>query len=647
MAMIWRYSTLLIISLILSLNLQGQSSKDFLKHHFGKLNKSQVLDTLISLSEKYAEENPDTAIFLGKLAFDLGNSGKDKSAIALSSRHIADAYFYKNEFLKAIEFYDQSANTEFMIHNDSTYFYADRLADIAYCYQELGIYEKALELHFAALSIFQKLNKKEDISNMLSNIGTNYFFRGQYDKAIEYFEKTLKIDLQRKDSTAIAVSLNNIGMVYSQWEKHQQALEFYQDALSYTSSEARQSIRLSNIGMAWYHLKDYSKALEYLNEALAIDTKYKQVVKVGVRKDEIGTILAAKGQYKEAILLHEEALKIFRETGIRNSQIITLYDIGDIFRKTGRIDKAESYYLESAKIAKEDHSLHHLSRNYKSLYEIAEIKGDYKKAFEYFRLFSVVHDSVFNTEKHEQIARFEVLFNTEKKEKENQILLRDNELKLKKQKLAMAIIASLSLILLLIFSLYRIKSKNLRQSQLLLKQEHALAKMESEKKDAENRMLEDRIFAEKQINRIQREKHHAEIEHKNAELANSTLCLVNKNEILSEIKDKLKSSQKADTFHEVVQFINANTDIDQGWHKFRITFNEVHPGFFDRVQSHFSHLTDNDVRISAYLRINLSSREIARLMNVTLDATNKSRQRLRKKLDLPPEADLTEFLKSI
>ena len=167
------------------------------------------------------------------------------------------------------------------------------------------------------------------------------------------------------------------------------------------------------------------------------------------------------------------------------------------------------------------------------------------------------------------------------------------------------------------------------------------------KKDAENRMLEDRIFAEKQINRIQREKHHAEIEHKNAELANSTLCLVNKNEILSEIKDKLKSSQKADTFHEVVQFINANTDIDQGWHKFRITFNEVHPGFFDRVQSHFSHLTDNDVRISAYLRINLSSREIARLMNVTLDATNKSRQRLRKKLDLPPEADLTEFLKSI
>jgi predicted DNA-binding protein YlxM (UPF0122 family) len=160
-------------------------------------------------------------------------------------------------------------------------------------------------------------------------------------------------------------------------------------------------------------------------------------------------------------------------------------------------------------------------------------------------------------------------------------------------------------------------------------------------------MLEDRIFAEKQINRLENEKHLAEIQYKNVELANSTICLVNKNEILSEIKDKLKSNHKDETIHEVVQFINANTDIDQDWRKFRVTFAEVHDGFFDRLQSSFPQLTDHDVRISAYLRLNLSSREIAGLMNVTQEATNKSRQRLRKKLNLEPEADLREFLKSV
>ena len=97
----------------------------------------------------------------------------------------------------------------------------------------------------------------------------------------------------------------------------------------------------------------------------------------------------------------------------------------------------------------------------------------------------------------------------------------------------------------------------------------------------------------------------------------------------------------------MVQFINSNTDIDQDWLKFKTTFENVHPGFFDRLIRDFPQLTDHDVRLSSYLRINLSSREIAGLMNVSLDATNKSRQRLRKKLNLEAEADLTSFLASI
>jgi tetratricopeptide (TPR) repeat protein len=643
----WRFTILMTLPVFLSLSLHGQQSKDFLNKNFPGLSKSQLSDTLIRLSEKYAEENPDTALFLAYIALDLGNSASDIKTIALASRRLAEAYFYKNEFLKAIDHYRESANAEFRLHNDSTFFFADRIADQAYCYQELGIYEKALELYQVALRIQQKLGNKEEISNILSNLGTNHFYRGQYDQAIGYFEDALEIDRLRTDSVAIAVSMNNIGMVYSRWGKHKQALEFYQEALNFTSSEARQSIRFSNIGMTFFHLKDYNKAMEYLNKALTIDTKYKQQIKIGIRKNEIGTILAAQGKFGEAIQLQEEALKIFRDADVMESQIITLADLGDIYRKTGRLEKAELCYLESAEIASKNNSLHHLSRNYKSLYEIAEIREDYKQAFRYFRLYSATNDSVFNSEKHEQIAKFEVLFETEKKEKENQLLLRDNELKQKNQRLFIAIISGLSLILILIFSLYRIKTKNLHQNQLLLKQEQELARLEIEKKDDQNRMLEDRIFAEKQINRLEHEKHLAEIEYKNVELANSTICLVNKNEILSEIKDKLKSNHKDETIHEVVQFINANTDIDQDWHKFKVSFAGVHAGFFDRLQSSFPQLTDLDVRISAYLRLNLSSREIAGLMNVTQDATNKSRQRLRKKLNLEPEADLTEFLKSV
>ena len=97
----------------------------------------------------------------------------------------------------------------------------------------------------------------------------------------------------------------------------------------------------------------------------------------------------------------------------------------------------------------------------------------------------------------------------------------------------------------------------------------------------------------------------------------------------------------------MVRFINSNTDMDQGWHKIKITFEDVYPGFFNRLQTAFPQLTEHDIRLSAYLCINLSSREIAGLMNVTLDAINKNRQRLRKKLNLEPETDLTAFLRSV
>jgi uncharacterized protein YxeA len=258
-----------------------------------------------------------------------------------------------------------------------------------------------------------------------------------------------------------------------------------------------------------------------------------------------------------------------------------------------------------------------------------------------------MNDSIFSAEKHKQLANFEILYETEKKEKENHLLLLDIELKQRKQRLGIAVIIGLALVLLLTYSLLRVKSKNLKQNQLLLKQRHDLARLQIKSKEAENKMLEDRIFAEQQINRLEREKHQAEIDLKNSELASSTLSLVNKNEILGEIREKLKGNHQLEGIRDVVHFINSNTDIDQDWHKFRLTFEEVHPGFFDRLQLNFPQLTDHDVRLSSYLRINLSSREIAGLMNVSLDATNKGRQRLRKKLNLEPEADLNEFLRSL
>lgn len=643
----------LVFSLILTTfigihtRVSGQLNEKELSRKFRGISQEQVCDTLLKASEWKAEEDPDTALILAKTAAYLSKKLKDKHLIAKSFYCIAEAYFFLDQYQNAIGYYLQSAENEYLINNDSTSYMAERISDAAYCYQELGLHDKALELYENSLAVQKRLNNINEISTILLNIGNCYLYKSQYDKSIEYYSRTLIMDRKSGDSIAIASTLNNLGMVYSRWGKHIKALEFYEEALSYTHEEIRKSIRFSNIGMSWFHMGNNQKALEYLEKALAIDKKYNQRIRIGIRKNEIGTVLSSQGQLDKALQLHKEALTVFRETGITDSQIITLSDIGDIYKKERKWKEAEVCYKESLVLSDSAGSLFHLSRNYKSLSELAAEQRDFKTALNYFKLFTQTRDSIFNTEKHEQLAHFEILYETEKKEQDNILLQKNLEIKQRKQRLLFVIMAGLGVFLLLLLFIYRSAVRNLKQNRLLLSKEYELKEMEKTRREAEKRSLEDRIFAEQQINRLEREKHHAAIDYKNSQLINTTLTLVNKNEILGEIRERLKLAQKHDGIHEIIQYINSNTDIDQDWKKFRVQYDEIHPGFFDRLCTAFPDLTDNDIRLSAYLRANLTSREIAGLMNVSLDATHKSRQRLRKKLNLEPEADLTCFLLSL
>lgn len=638
---------LLMASPILPTVTKGQLTEKNIRGKFRNMSQTHLCDTLIRSSDYYAEENPDTSLSICKLALAISMRINDQPRIAESYKQIAEAYYYLNNYPSAIENYFKSAEIDYQMHNDSTSYLAERISDAAFCYQELGLYDKALELYFKALSLQIRAKNQTEISSVMLNIGTSYYYKARYDKAIEYFSRTLALDRKSGDSSAIAISLNNLGMVYNRWGKHSRALEFYEEALSYTRLEISKAVRYSNIGMSWFHLGNYRKALDYLKKALHIDEKYNQKIKIGIHKNEIGNVLTAEGELDQALKLHKAALTIFRETGITESQIITLTDIGDIYKKERKWKDAEACYLESLHLSDSIGSLFQLSQNYKALSNLAEDQNDYESALRYYQLYTQTKDSVFNTEKHEQLANFEILYDTEKKEQTNILLKKDLEIKQRKQRLFIATTIGLTVFLLLLINLYQSTRKNLKQSKLLLEKEHELHEMERARREAEKQSLENRIFAEQQINRLEREKYHAEIEFKNSQLTNTTISLVNKNEILGEIRERLKTAQKHDGIHEIIQFINSNTDIDQDWKKFRIHYDEIHPGFFDRLRSAFPDVTDNDIRLSAYLRANLTSREISGLMNVSLDATNKSRQRLRKKLNLAPEADLTEFLLSI
>ena len=164
-----------------------------------------------------------------------------------------------------------------------------------------------------------------------------------------------------------------------------------------------------------------------------------------------------------------------------------------------------------------------------------------------------------------------------------------------------------------------------------------------------NRLLEIKeLENEQELMRFKNDQLQLEFENKNRELAVSTMNLIKKNELLSTIKDDLKKTGEGDkSFKSVITTINKNINEDDTWDMFKEAFNNADKDFLKKIKKIHPLLTPNDLRLCAYLRLNLSSKEIAPLLNISVRSVEIKRYRLRKKMDLQHELGLVEYILSI
>lgn len=156
---------------------------------------------------------------------------------------------------------------------------------------------------------------------------------------------------------------------------------------------------------------------------------------------------------------------------------------------------------------------------------------------------------------------------------------------------------------------------------------------------------------DKEIVKLKNEKLEAEIQHKNTELASVAMHLVQKGELLGKIKDQMvrlkkntENEKDSDDFKKIIRVISEEDKIDKQWEKFAMHFDNVHSDFLSALKNRYSSLSANELKLSAYLRMNLSTKEIAQLMNISVRGVEISRYRLRKKLQIPTEINLFDFL---
>ncbi len=194
------------------------------------------------------------------------------------------------------------------------------------------------------------------------------------------------------------------------------------------------------------------------------------------------------------------------------------------------------------------------------------------------------------------------------------------------------------------------QKKETEEEMMKVKQEteEEVLKLKQEK---EREMEDIRIAAEYEMERVKREKLEAEILFKNKELAMSTMNLLQKNETLTAIRSEvekviknIKDPQAKKEARKIINLLRSDDRLEDDWNNFSIHFDQAHHQFLERLKKKYSNLTPKDQKLCAYLRMNLSTKEIAPLLKISVRGVEISRYRLRKKLELDKEINLNSFM---
>ncbi|PWD99605.1 triple tyrosine motif-containing protein [Marinilabilia rubra] len=192
--------------------------------------------------------------------------------------------------------------------------------------------------------------------------------------------------------------------------------------------------------------------------------------------------------------------------------------------------------------------------------------------------------------------------------------------------------------------LIRLRTKKIKEK---LKKEQEELMYRKEQSQIQRKLKEQR-----ELEKLKNEKLRIDNLYKSKELANSTMGVIKKNQFLTELKENLEkiknfSEQNKEVTNDisgVIRKINKDLDNEESWKVFEDYFDKVHEKFLEKMKARYPILTPKDLRLSAYLRMNLTTKEIAPLMNISVRGVEISRYRLRKKMNLDRNESLNDFL---
>lgn len=520
----------------------------------------------------------------------------------------------------------------------------------------------ALEQYLLGLRMERQHGHRLKVASMLHSIGRFYMKQGNYAQSLNYFLQALRIWQDEGKKFNEAVTLKYIGELYSLQNKFQQSADFYEQAYQLTKAFQKYSQMAMNASGAAYalqSLKRYGEAISYFEKALKAADQINSVHKIHAKAGILigmSSVYQDQSLYDKAIDLLQQQLKLARDNESKILLARGYENLSGVLAAKGNIEQSNKYLIKAIALKKElgistTASLNELAQNYlaqqtfsqsittavkalalakesgtlqnqsailETLIQAYIGNNNYQQASKTQTQLAGVNSRIFNETKSRQIAEMQTRYKTNQKEQEIALLQKKQENALL---LRNALIVGILLFVIIGFLIY-------------MRQRLKITKNETE--------LENTGLKQHQLKQ--------DIEFKNKQLTTHSLNLVQKNEIMKELKQaigevqKNKNGKNDKKLRDLQHMVDYSFNLDEDWENFRHYFEDVHTGFFKALKGRSPDLTTNELRLSALVKLNLTIKEIATILSISPDSVKTARYRLRKKLDLETEQDLSEFM---
>ena len=544
------------------------------------------------------------------------------SVFSQNSNHAFDSL--ANE-INRLSIYKKTKSFELL---DSLYKMAYKSPDnsllIAHCLYEESTLNKrqgiidTLLTHSITERIVRKNISVQERAVLYFALGTCFEYEGRYSDAFEYWFQALELFKHLKNNQFIARTLNSLGGLCSSINLLSLADYYHSEALLFISSDSDSH--------DFYFIKNNMIRLLFLRgkEEAAIDSMLKLIdIAEKENREEILFILYLNAGSYVGDNNSDKALSFFTKMqtlDFENSRITSILfsNLGwyNLINNNDLIN-AYKYYKDSQNIMEQINNLEHLPHLYANISLVFEQQNILDSALYYSKKSQEVASQLSsNTVAIETHQKYITTF---LEAKENELIIAEQKNALKQRHITIIIIVSVSSILLVLLYLLYVHQQKLR-------------------KIAENKELTATLEYEKE-----------KLDLKKREISSYSMLVSNKNQLLNQIREL--NSQIFDKKENIIKItkkiddiIKCNLNTDDEWKNFKLHFEAIHPRFFEKIRLLCSDFTEENLKLCAYIKMGLTTKQIATMFNVVPNTIISNRHRLKKKLKLSEEESLSDFI---